>query len=240
MDYIKDALEVNKSALTRTIKSLKYFPAIVLAIVVMVVGNMVGLVISAYLSQVVPSIVSGIILYIIDVITMSILMSCLYSVIVGSRLNVKNFTQGWQRYISPLMATRFIFWIIEMVIGMVPVFGPISYILSIALSVLMSPMLETVYIDGESGVNALMSIINFLKDNVVQWIPVAVVIGFLFTILNSYIGLGILFLYDIKLLLTMVASMFALAFVYIYKGHLYDILHDSSMRKRKFQGVFDR
>lgn len=241
MDYIKDAIEVNKSALKKTIKSIKYLPIISLAIIIIVLAQGLGNVLVNYVSNIIPSrFLVEIILYIIEVITLSILMSSLYAVIIGSRLTVKNFTDGWQRYIGPLMATRFIFWLIEYALGLLMISGPLIIVLSFIYTIFISNMLETIYIDGQSGTNAVVSMVNFLKDNLIQWLPVAIITSIFMTYLNKRTRLLFVAIFDLKLLIPGIISIFVIAFIFIYKGHLYDILNDSSMRKRKFQGVFDR
>lgn len=244
MDHIKDALQVNGLAIKRSLASIRYLPIIWL---VLFMTTVVTVLTNTLLSQFglfnIPF-VGGLIAYLIDVAMMSILAASLSSVIFGGNLTLQNFTAGWQRFINPIMATRFIFWLIEMAIGLViePLFRPIailSMLLAYAIQIFKSPLLESIYIGGDAGQGVIYSIIDFLKNNFVQWIPIMVLFGFLSNILLGYITAGASLLSNWGLLIIFAGQSLLLAFTYIYKGHLYNILHDSNMRKRKFMGIFN-
>lgn len=244
MEDFKDAVEVNKLAFSRTVKSIKYYPMIVLVLIITNLINYLAGLLFYKLSLVVqlPYLI-GVLRYLVDVATLSLLMSCLYSVIIGGNLNLKNFTDGWNRYMSPLMSIKFIFWLIEMAVT--TIFGPLlsnfmsTLLLGVVLGVMESPLLEAVYIGEESGTSGFMSILDFLKNNVLQWIIVSI----LFTIVTIVLGMGatspVLLSLDLKVIIKYLLGYIVLAFIYIYKGHLYSILYNSSVRKRKFMGVFE-
>lgn len=245
MDYIKDTIEVNAQAFKRTFSSAKYYPIVAIILIFnMLINFIANSVISMFSLAINIPFLWGIVSYLVDVATLSLLMVALYRVIRGSRLDLTNFTQDWQTFMNPLMATRFIFWLIEMVVIYVSrsAFGTIPYlpiILLYAYQILTSPMLETIYIGGEQGQGALYSIIDFLKSNFLQWIPVTVAFSIIMVQITKYSFIDIFTGANLRFLPVVIIYYLLMAFVYIYKGHLYSILDNSSMRKRQFMKEAD-
>lgn len=245
MEHIKDAIQVNVRAFRRTIISLKYFPIIALILFFnMLVNLLANSVINIFSSAVNIPFLWGIVRYLVDVATLSLLMVALYRVMRGTRLDLSNFTQDWQTFMNPLMATRFIFWLIEMVIIFTSrsAFGTIPFmplILAYAYQILLSPMLETIYIGDEQGQDAIYSIVEFLKNNFLQWIPVTIAFSMIMVQISKYSFMDILNSGSLQFIPILLIYYLMMAFVYIYKGHLYSILHNSSMRKRKFMKEVD-
>lgn len=244
MENLNDALNVNKIALKRSFKSIKYLPIIILVLLISGVVNFVANYFLTRMSLIISiPFVYGIASYIVEVATLSLLVSCLSSVIRGSKLSLKNFTDDWQRYISPIMSIKFIIWLIEMALEMI-MGGQTSYmfiiIATVVIGILESPMLETIYIANEYSTSAFYSILDFLKRNLIQWLPVMI-----FTVLIYMLSSRFVNFFDLQSLTSVnvvkfIISQVLFAFLYIYKGHLYSILNNSSVRKRKFMGVFDR
>lgn len=244
MDHIKDAINVNMLALKRTIGSANYFPIVVVILIFTMVVDMLATLLFGMLAQVISfPFLWGVLRYLVDVATLSLLMVALSKVLSKRSLDMRNFTDDWQRFMSPLMNTRFIFWLIEIVLSMLSgALGQIPYlllILGIAYNILVSPMLESIYIAGEQGQDALMFIIEFLKNNILQWLPVLVLFPLIMSRIELFSWSNILAGKDFSSLPRILILYLLLAFVYIYKGHLFSILHNSSMRKRKFMGVMD-
>ncbi|MDO5026989.1 MAG: hypothetical protein Q4E50_04050 [Tissierellia bacterium] len=245
MDYIKDILYVNGLAFKRTLDSRKYFLIIG---VILVFNFFITAAVNRAIAVLIPlfniPFLWGIVRYLVNVATLSLLMVALSKVLRKQVLNFNNFTHDWQTFINPLMSTMFIFWLIEMLMDLFMESGVssipgLSIALTYAYQILESPLLETVYIEGESGQTALFSILDFLKKNYLQWIPIIIV----FPILRLYMsrisfasGFGLDFL---SLLPMIIVWILLTAFIYIYKGHLYEILSQSSMRKRKFMKEAD-
>jgi len=244
MENFSDAINVNRIALTRSFKSIKYLPIITFVLLISGVVNFVANYFLTSLSMIINiPFVYGIASYIVEVATLSLLVSCLSSVIRGSKLTLKNFMDDWQRYISPIMSIKFIIWLIEMAMDMV--IGGINPILSyivivLVIAILESPMLETIYIGNEYGTSGFYSILDFLKNNIIQWLPVIVFTVLIYMLSTRFIDIFSLKSLSTTLIARFVISQILLAFLYIYKGHLFSILNNSSVRKRKFMGVFDR
>lgn len=242
MDYIKDAITVNSKAFRKTLESYKYFPIIIVILLFVMIVNLVANSLLTLASAAIPvPYIWGIVSYVVDVATLSLLMVGLSKVMNRSNLTLDNFTNDWQRFMGPLMNTRFVFWLIELVIFFIQG-SPLATIPFLGMAVLIiyqilsSPMLETIYIGGEQGQEALFSIIEFLKNNFLQWIPVTIAFSYLMMRISSYSNMNLLFNFNFNSLLKVAGAYILMSFVYIYKGHLYSILHNSSVRKRKFMG----
>lgn len=234
-DLIKDIINVNILAGKRTLSSIKNLPFIVLSLAIYFLARYFISMLGLYISSIINiSFIIGIFNYLVEVIGMSLVMSVLYSVIVGDRLDIKNFSRGWKNFIVPLINTRFIIFIAELLIGRIITYSPLLLMLwSIILNIFLSLMLETIYIGRYEGLSAIVDIFEFLKSNFLQWLPVLIVFYILNistnTIFASLFGQNI-----VKLLVQLVL----ISLLYLYKGYLYSILYNSSVRKRKFQGVF--
>lgn len=235
-EVIKDALYVNKIAAKRTFSSFKYIPFVVISLAIYYLGQYLMSYLNVYLLRIIriPYLI-GIFNYIVEIAGMSLVMSVLYSVIVGDRLNVKNFASGWKTFIGPLINTRFIIFLAELLLGRV---FATSYSLllvwNILLAIILSPMLETIYIGRNQGIDAIMDMFAFIKTNFLQWLPVLIV----FSLLNTSSSLMTINTFGNNILYILL-DIVLLSITYIYKGHLYSILYNSSVRKRKFQGVFE-
>ena len=236
MDKVKDALLVNKQAFNRTARSLKYLPVVFLTVVL--TSYFVGLIsygLNSLFTGNVNSFVVGLIGYILEMMRYSVIVTVLYCVINGFKINIDTIKAGLTAYVSPLMSLFFIFYLVELLLGM---FG-LPQVFYILWFLIQSPMLETVYIGQETGMPGVESILNFLKENILTWVVLNVVFALIlrnFEVVNRAFGLVGILPVNIPVLLV-----FALvvSLIYIYKGHLYTILYRSSFRKRKFQGYYD-
>lgn len=244
MDQLKDALQVNKLAFKRTVNSLSYLPILTLVVLFgMLVNSLAGLLIGLVGSVINLSIVLGILEYLVNVCVLSLTMACLNNIMTGSRLSFNGIKSSWSMYIGPLMNTMFIFWLVELAFE--TLFRPLKSSASLVLvfgliiQILESPMLESVYIANESGTNAFMSILNFLKDNMLQWVFIMLLFAGAQLYISETFGYMTILQLSLVPIIQMLIFSLIMSFIYIYKGQLYKILYNSSIRKRKFMGVFD-
>lgn len=244
MDQLKDTLQVNKLAFNRTIKSLSYLPILTLVVLFgMLVNSLAGLLLGLLASAINLSFVFGILEYLVNVCILSLTMACLNNIMTGSRISFNGIKSSWSMYISPLMNTMFIFWLVELAFEALfkPLYAnrSLALVFGLIIQILESPMLESVYIANESGTNALMSILNFLKDNMLQWVFIMLLFAGAQLYVSETIGYLTILQLGIVPIIQMLIFSLIISFIYIYKGQLYKILYNSSIRKRKFMGVFD-
>lgn len=233
---LKDILDVNIEAFKRTIKGIKYVP---LLAVILIIFNVFQSIISSILitNNQASNFILGFARYIIEVAFLSALINILDDLINYNRFNLSKVIDGFTRYMSPLMNTLFIIYVVELLIDLT--IGSFSFVLRtisyILILVFRSPLNETIYIANSWGMPAIYDIFDFLKNNFLHWIlPLIlfVVVELYFNIYTSILLFNLSFI-----LLTFIFSLI-LAFIYLYKGHLFKILYNSSFRKRKFEGMF--
>lgn len=236
MKIIKDALNVNKSAFARSLKSFSYLPILTLIIVLF---SVVELNISFLLYRFISiDYLRSLMIYLIDMLFLSCILSMVDSIINYGKIRGRDFQEGFVKFLTPLLNTYFFIFLLEFVISMLfskmENMVTISRIIAIIILAVKSPLNEKVYLGGEQGIQAILESVSFIKDNIVPWAPIAVIFIFFQYQFNLYIAIA----FNMELLINSVAYGFIMSFVYIYKGQLFKILNNSSLRRREFQGLF--
>lgn len=234
MNILSDIINVNKDALKKTTKVVKYLPFLALIIFVL---NIAEFWIQTWLSSFTGGVnfLMGFLRYSVTIFFGSAMIGILSDVLYYGRLNFNRIFDGYKRFFGPFSSVMFIYvlleWIIYMLSGQILALYTIGDIFLFAIH---SLLYEEVYIANNYSTNAYSHIISFLKENILHWlIPMIFYIFIKFRL--SFSGLAI---FDLKFALIIFVWSFVLAFIYIYKGNLYNILYNSSRRKREFEGMF--
>ncbi|MFM1538358.1 hypothetical protein [Helcococcus bovis] len=236
MEIIKDFIYVNKTAFKNSIFSLKYVPALAMILFVLGVGeNYLLSLLTTYSRG--GNFVLGFVRYIITIVFASALVGVLSDIVNYNRFRFKNIIEGTKRYYLPMSNTLFIVYIIEYLAHIIlqNIDFQYTFIIDILVLIVLSTVYEKVYISEEYGIEAALNSVMFIKDNIIQWLPIVVIFvaaKFLLTI--NYV----IFTFDITYIMNVVLYSLIMGILYIYKGHLFKILDGSSIRKRQFQGKF--
>ncbi len=175
----------------------------------------------------------GLLNYLVEVIICCFLVQTLRSVVVYGNSGKKSVANSVGNFIQPVMHTLFYYYLINLILGWIlPQRLTDIYTFAIVLfKILMSAVLEEVYISGFSGFTALKNSAKFVIDNILTY----GVISFIFILLEYYIkysfvsrGLGI-GSFGIILLLTLLQLIYLLV-----RGHLFKNINDHPYRQRKF------
>lgn len=235
---LQDFINVNKRAFNKTLKNKKFVP--ILALVLFLSNVAMTLLMSLIRSSNQSSdFILGFIRYIVSVSFASLIVTVLEYIVFYNRFSFENLKDGFSRYLSPLMNTYFYITIINIILSNLSytLKMPILFIiLTYANLVVQSTIYEQTYIAKRSGIEAIIDSVKFIINNILYWILPMLV----FVILNRLFGIvNIYSLSSIELVLSSLVQGLALAFIYLYKGHLFNILYNSSRRKREFEGMFD-
>lgn len=234
---MKDFIYVNKQALKRTFSVIQYVPILALVLLFFHVAQSF---VFRFLITSFPSVnfAMGFVRYIIEIMVASALLSALDDIVMYRRFSFDNLINGFTRYLSPLLNTIFFLYLIEIVAGMFAEFlgGVVITIVTLLILVLKSPLYEQVYIANNSGINAITDSLEFIKNNIINWIIPTIL--FVLLDFNFTINAEIL-MFTLSAIVPAILFAFGLAFLYIYKGNLFKILFQSSRRKRQFEGMFD-
>ena len=234
MNILTDVINVNKETLNRTIKSLKYIP--LLAIVIL------GLSIAEFWIQTLLSGFSGGVnfllgfaRYFVTVFFGSALIGLLYDLVMFNRFRINGLIDGYKAFFGPFSSVMFIYILLEYAFiflsGTMPLFNMLSLIIMFGIE---SLLYEEVYIANNYSIEAYSHILSFLIENILHWL-ITMVFYVYIQIQMRYSGLAI---FNIEFLIRTLIFSLILAFIYLYKGHLFNILNNSSRRKREFEGMF--
>lgn len=233
---LKDILDVNKEAIKKTFNNIKYIP--ILAIVVILFRLAEGAVLSLLSGfNAASSFILGFARAIVSIGFLSALVSILADIVLYDRFRLNNFSDRFSEYFNPLMSVYFFIFIAEYIINFAgySTNGTLSLILTILLSVITSFLYEEVYIANNAGFDAISETLNFLKENILHVLPILLIYVFLERVFTINYRL---FSFSFDFIIETILSALGLAFTYLYKGHLFNILNGSSVRKRDFQRKF--
>lgn len=248
MEVLKDALTVNKKAFENTLKSIKNVPIIALVLIVYTILQALFNLLISPLNILANGMIAGIIRYVFNILLLSNLLGILFSVVNYNRITKNDLTSGFQTYKGQLMNTYFIFYLAEWVIySFVNTLGygglntnVLSSILLFIIMFIKSPIFEMIYLDNSYGMDAIRRSLAFIKDNFLQWGVINIIFVIFYQRFFQVFIYGNLLLKGpgLGLIIRVLLSLCLIAFGLVYKGQLFSILNNSSMRKRKFQGMF--
>lgn len=235
MEYINDLVAVYKGAFKETGEILKKVPLIVfLPLIFSLVTTLVYTALIGLLGR--TGILLGFILAIVQAILLSAYFSFLDEAISYRRFKLA-VDSTLTRYARSIYAVMFVFYLASLLIGNVLAVRAIAIIIFI----LLNPLGETIYVGHRYGMDAINYSFSYLQDNWYIWLPhtlIYVLLGYLrrtfftFNPLDMYVSS--LSLNPLDLII-----MALLGIYFIFRGVLFKNTKDSSMRKRKYMGVWN-
>lgn len=234
MKIISDVINVNKSALNKTFKNLKYIPLLALVILGLTVAEFwVQTLLSGFDGGI--NFLLGFARYIVSIVFGAALIGILYDLVLYNRFRINGIIDGYKTFFGPFSSVMFPYVLLEYVFLFLGTTSSIfNMIGTLILFGIMSLLYEEVYIANNYGVEAYSHILSFLKENILHWIIPLVFYVFLHYRMQ-FVGLAI---FNISYLVQSLVYSLLLAFIYLYKGYLFTILYNSSRRKREFEGMF--
>lgn len=243
MDYINDFINVYKKAVTDTIdviKKVPLLPFLVLIYSLLYMGLNYVLVITGIGNTRFWSFLSGI-------VYSMLLSSMFYQLNTGiteKRLYKGDIQSSFSSYMWSVYFIIFVFWIVDLFLGRIIYSNFLfSMIFSYGIFILFNATGETIYMKGISSLDSLIYAMNFFIENIHLWLPHTLVYmgirmaisGFAPDILNIYFG-SFYQLFANPLF----AIALALEGLYIvFRGVLFKNIMNSSLRKRKYMGIFE-
>lgn len=232
MNILTDIINVNKEALRRTLKSLKYLP--LLAIVIL------GLNIAEFWIQTLlisssggVNFLLGFARYIVTILFGSALIGILYDLVKYNRFRINALLDGYKTFFGPFSSVMFIYILIEYAFLFLNQIMPNIFGLFILLGI-QSVLYEEVYIANKYSVEAYSNLLRFFKENILHWLIPMIFYNYL-QLRMRISGLAI---FNLNFFIRALIFSIFLAFIYLYKGHLFSLLYNSSRRKREFEGKF--
>lgn len=239
---LEDAKIVNTAAAKETGKSLLFLPLLALLWVAYeLIQILIGILLGRMSMGGSAGLMTGILAYIVKIFLYSHFVGVLSGVVSYRRLNANTLTDGFQRYFAPVSQVVFVLYIAQLLLGriggnLLPSLAILS--ITILLYLYLSATPEMIYIGGSNGYEAIMTSIDFWKENWHAWGPVAV----LAIIVQQTIGVQLRVYFLVLtpgLLIRFVIAEFILGLIIalfmVYMGHLYAQLQGTSMRGRAFK-----
>lgn len=250
MDYIKDFIYVNKHTITKTIDSFKknwiiIFTGIVYSIISTLVFSVTSMIFRGPFS-----IISGFISYFIQSAIISNYLYLLFNIINYDRFNLNDFKRGFMYFIWKIYSVFFILYLGQLLLSVVNnMLGSAAYlvnvILGILLFILFNPLPETIYLKSYSPTETLLYSIEFIKENLFNWlVPNILLIGLIYIVtgnlLTGFFNTGVSFYFDFSItaMIRYLVGQLIFSFMMVYRGHLYKLLSTSTLRKRMFMNKF--
>lgn len=228
-DRITDFIQVSSYAFRNTFSKMRklYLAFIFIYIRIFLDGkNIIGLVGGGSFV--------GIINYFIDVLILCYIAQALRSVVVYGNPGKKSIGNSVSIFLQPLISAMFYLYIVRLGVNLLTMgANPKGEMVVLAIvKVLSSPILEEVYINNKTGLDALKSSVKFVLDNPLTY-GIYVVI---FIAIESYLGLklgantiiGFKNLYA-SLILAVIHTFFC-----VFRGHLFKYIDEHPYRQRKF------
>lgn len=234
MNIFTDVINVSKEALKRSLKSLKYLPLLAIVILGLNIAEFwVQTLLSGFSGGV--NLLLGFARYIITIFFGSALIGILYDLVMYNRFRINGLIDGYKSFFGPFSSVMFIYVLLEyafiFLYNTIPLFDVLGLFILLGIQ---SLLYEEVYIANNYSIEAYSNILSFLKENILHWI-----IPMIFYIyLQIQMKLSGLAIFNFMFLMRNFIFSILLAFIYLYKGHLFSLLYNSSRRKREFEGMF--
>lgn len=243
----KDIIYTNTEAFKKTGRTIKEN---CLAIILMMLGlflfdkltNITALGISAAFGGALSMMILSLAMYILMLLKFSFIANLLSRVVDGEIIHINGIFNGGKIYLSKLINFVFITYVFGLLLDMIFRTGAFSdpyqmdhtlFYAKLAVNFLLlftfNASFETLYQTDCVGLAIFTYGAKFFKDNFLQWLLASILLV-LATNYNIIIDH-----YIIAQLVTYVL----MPLIFIYRGHLYNILNNSSMRMRAFKRRMD-
>lgn len=175
--------------------------------------------------------------YILMLIKFSIVASLLARIVEGETISTRSIFQGWKAYLSKLINYVFIMFLFSMLIDIIFNEGAISQdyvdhriffiklIINIIALFIFNASFETLYQTNNNNLAIFTYGAKFFMNNFLQWLFSALL---LMVAANYDILVG-------NIVLSYIVNYALMPMIFIYRGHLFKILDNSSVRMRAFR-----
>lgn len=248
MDYIKDIVYVNKESFVKTIRSLKkswpiFFVGLVYGALSIAIMGILNILLRGPVG-----ILSGIITALIVSSLYSNYLYLLTNVIKFGRVDFDDFKNGFTYYLRKIYSILFIFYFAQLILSFViNILGPMGAtfmsLVSLAAFILLNALPETIYQKYYGPVDSISYSFSFLTENALNWtIPNLVFIGLLYPQLSNMVSLLLRMTFrtipGVTQIIIFLIGQVVFNFAMVYRGHLFNLLSNSTKRKREYMKKF--
>ena len=180
--------------------------------------------------------IGGIVNYVIGVIISCFVVQSLVSVVKFGNTGKSSLENAVGNFFGPMIETMFWVYLLEMFVNLLMVNFPIKarIVLTIFIQILLSSIYEQIYLNGRSGINAIVESVNFVKNNILHYgLYSLIFIGIEFY-LSMRFSIGQPMGID-KIIACLIIGAIHTSFM-LFRGILFKHLNEHSYRQRKFMG----
>ena len=239
MDVLKDIGFVLSHTWGEFSKRIKLLPKLFLGVVIVqiIFGGISYLLTNLWLSLGAAGFLIGFINAIVRASFYSILLTFFYRSIHYKRVDIslEDMKSSASMFSGDVYFIIFLIWIASFFLGRV-IANPTIYFL---LTLIFSPLPETIYLGRSHREGILSEMFNFLKENWAIWIPIALLTKFFgeFVFNRSYLLSWVHFIRVDQLVLSLL-FLAVMCVLFLFRGLLFELLNGSNARKRKFMQNF--
>lgn len=231
MNKIKDFLLVSKIAFKESIKKInKSYMVFIFVLINTIFEN------NQFNFGVIGGTIGGIVNYFIGVIISCFVVQSLVSVVKFGNTGKSSLENAVGNFFGPMIETMFWVYLLEMFVNLLMVNFPVRarIVVTIIIQILLSSIYEQIYLNGRSGVNAIVESVNFVKNNILHYgLYSLIFIGIEFC-LSMRFSIGQPMGID-KIIACLIIGAIHTGFM-IFRGILFKHLNEHSYRQRKFMG----
>lgn len=246
-DILKDLYYTNRKVLFKTLKTISRsqelfvvgIPYLLIPVLAMSLAGalsfLAGIIIFACISAVISDY-----LYVIEY------------VIKHERFSWHAFKIGYKVYFRNIFGTIFVLYLVNYgislflrpVLGVIPFGGLILWLLQLAILIALNPLPETFYQKKYDELDSLNYAFHFMKKNPVSWIVPNVLISvgtyYIYQMifrLISVLTVSLSYTVSLAIIVVVVALLLqvVIGFSLVYRGYLFNLLDNSTRRKRLFK-----
>lgn len=247
MDFLKDIGIIHSNAFK---KSIKGFAKNWIIIFTGFIYMLINIILFSVINRLFVGVLNILFGFIVAIVTSSLISNYLYllfNIIKYNGIYLTSFKEGFKVYLWKVYGVFFIGWIASFLLeGLNNIIGTASATFSIVASILLlvifNPLPETIYQKDYNSFESIGYAFQFMKENWFNWLLPNVVFSFLLykttgnIITNLFIThIGYNFDFTLRGFGMYLLSQVLFSFIMIYRGYLFDILSNSTRRKRLYE-----
>ncbi len=238
MDILKDLCIIHSNVLK---KSLKGFGKNWMIIFTGFVYTLINIVIFGILNQLFVGVLNLLIGFIAAIVSSCLISNYLYlifNVIKYNKITLANFKEGFSVYLRKVYGVFFIAWILSFLLSGL---GKYSIVVNILILIIFNPLPETIYQKYYSPFESITYTFEFMKENWFNWLLPNIIFGLVLYKVSGMVftnvfvtHIGYNFDLSLKGMIVYLIGQILFSFMMIYRGYLFDVLSNSTRRKRLY------
>jgi hypothetical protein len=247
MDILQDLFYTNKKVLFKTLKTVfktqeLFIIGIPYLLIPMIVFSMAGAL----------SFLAGIIIFACISAVISDYLYVIEFILKHERFSWDAFKVGYKVYFRNIFGTLFVLYLVNYGIGLfispilsiLPFGGLIIWLIQLGIVLILNPLPEVFYQKKYDELDSLNYSIFFMKKNPIDWIVPNIVLGlgtyFVYRSVFSLVSIltySLSYAVSLPIIVIVVAILLqvVVGFSLVYRGYLFNILDNSTRRKRLFK-----